>query len=322
MGWMEQNLSQQITAKNIHEAESLASKFGLQSLMNQNMNLKVLHLSDSETHIRRLKKFAVTADLALFTFWSDIFDIMLQFRHLTCEAIYREGNLAHYPANVHRLEANLGLDGEDGNLIRKRDILKHTYEGLVGEFLRGDPYFVFRYKGIDPLIPPTKGEAGSCLSFGDYASWRKIPICLPQLFSRMNTKNKDFKSAALEKDLELLCQEINFANWASEGAVNWFIGELFSPHLTNLLDSIKSHLEKYEEIGELICLCVREVSIVKVATLLHLGGKGSVAVDFAQTRQCVANEMGKLIDKEVRQLGKFSADKEKMVFMLRLLEVF
>ncbi|VFQ61262.1 unnamed protein product [Cuscuta campestris] len=166
---MEQNLSQQITAKNIHEAESLASKFSLQSLMNQNMNnLKVLHLSDSETHIRRLKKFAVTADLALFTFWSDIFDIMRQFRHLTCEAIYREGNLAHYPANVHRLEANLGLDGEDGNLIRKRDILKLTYEDLVDKSLRGDPYFVFRYKGIDPLIPPTKGEAVSVKTIFDY----------------------------------------------------------------------------------------------------------------------------------------------------------
>ncbi|RAL37683.1 hypothetical protein DM860_000377 [Cuscuta australis] len=46
-------------------------------------------------------------------------------------------------------------------------------------------------------------QLGSCLSFGDYASWRKNPIRLPQLFSGMKAKNNDFMSAALEKDLEV-----------------------------------------------------------------------------------------------------------------------
>lgn len=165
-------------------------------------------------------------------------------------------------------------------------------------------------------------QLGSCLSSGDYASWRKNPTRLPQLFSGMKAKNNDFMRAALEKDLEFLCKQINLTDWASEKAVNLLLHKLQCPHLANVVDSIKSRLERYEGTWELICLYVREMSIVKAAALLHLGGKGSVGVEFAQTRECVENEMGKLIDKEVRQLGEFSADKEKLVFMLRLLEVF
>lgn len=154
--WKAETISTQVTAKNISEAEALAAKHGLEYLVQQSLHLKkVLHCSDCDTYNQRVRRFVMTPDVNLFSFWSDLFDLMRKFKHLTCEAVYREGNLADYPANILRLQNLLKAKGEDEYLVNKVTVLCSTYKVLVDDFLEGKPYFVFRYKGYDPIVPPS-----------------------------------------------------------------------------------------------------------------------------------------------------------------------
>ncbi|KAJ6855554.1 hypothetical protein NC651_040264 [Populus alba x Populus x berolinensis] len=99
-----------------------------------------------------------------------------------------------------------------------------------------------------------------------------------------------------------------------------------------LLDTIKSHLIKTEEIGELVCYYAKEGGVVKVDALLMVAWKKLMVVDSFDM-----SEIEKLIDKEMQQLGKsmkiymdkqnissikMSINKQNMISSLKLLELF
>ncbi|XP_011001748.1 PREDICTED: uncharacterized protein LOC105108936 isoform X2 [Populus euphratica] len=190
---------------------------------------------------------------------------------------------------------------------------------------------------------------GSSLNISSYAKWRKNPIFQSQRCNGMKYNKIDFKpDASLDKDLKLLCQNICLRDWTSEKPVTSLLYALGSMDSRKLLETIKSHLDKTEEIGELVCYYAREGGVVKVAALLMVAWKKLMAVDSfdskhgasvgrSKIRQFLMSEIERLIDKEMQQLGKSTkihmdkqnmtsnkmfTDKQDMMSALQLLEIF
>ncbi|XP_011001756.1 PREDICTED: uncharacterized protein LOC105108936 isoform X5 [Populus euphratica] len=192
-------------------------------------------------------------------------------------------------------------------------------------------------------------QLGSSLNISSYAKWRKNPIFQSQRCNGMKYNKIDFKpDASLDKDLKLLCQNICLRDWTSEKPVTSLLYALGSMDSRKLLETIKSHLDKTEEIGELVCYYAREGGVVKVAALLMVAWKKLMAVDSfdskhgasvgrSKIRQFLMSEIERLIDKEMQQLGKSTkihmdkqnmtsnkmfTDKQDMMSALQLLEIF
>ncbi|KAJ6952532.1 hypothetical protein NC653_041615 [Populus alba x Populus x berolinensis] len=139
-------------------------------------------------------------------------------------------------------------------------------------------------------------QLGSSLNISSYAKWRKNPIFQSQQCNGMKYNKIDFKpDASLDKDLKLLCQNICLRDWTSEKPINSLLYALGSMDSRKLLETIKSHLDKTEEIGELVCYYAREGRVVKVAALLMVAWKKLLEIferagdgldQFVQWRQC------------------------------------
>ncbi|XP_011016124.1 PREDICTED: uncharacterized protein LOC105119658 [Populus euphratica] len=192
-------------------------------------------------------------------------------------------------------------------------------------------------------------QLGSSLNISSYAKWRKNPIFQSQRCNGMKYNKIDFKpDASLDKDLKLLCQNICLRDWTSEKPVTSLLYALGSMDSRKLLETIKSQLDKTEEIGELVCYYAREGGVVQVAALLMVAWKKVMVVDSfdskygascgrSKIRQFLMSEIERLIDKEMQQLGKSTkihmdkqnmtsnkmfTDKQDMMSALQLLEIF
>ncbi|KAG6737896.1 hypothetical protein POTOM_059427 [Populus tomentosa] len=152
----------------------------------------------------------------------------------------------------------------------------------------------------------------------------------------------------LEFPCIVYCQNICLRDWTSEKSVTSLLYALGLMDSRKLLETIKSHLDKTEEIGELVCYYTREGGVVKVAALLMVAWKRLMVVDSFDSKhgascgrskihQFLMSEIEKLIDKEMQPLGKstkihmdeqnmtsnkMSTDKQNMMSALQLLEIF